>query len=149
MRIEKIPRKEFKSRYGPSRLGDHSVSGEGEHVVTVPEGASTKTLMHEIAHAELGHSWDKPITYNEAARRELAADSWVYEKLGKDPTLEEIIIDFGGMVEDLLRDGYSVNSVFNWVKKEIKGFGYELDREDWSGVWWFIRRIEDRIKGRG
>ena len=38
MRIEKVPKGEFKRKYGPRQLGDHSVTEEGEHVIIVPEG---------------------------------------------------------------------------------------------------------------
>lgn len=140
MRIEYLPKKEYKERFEPSSLGTHRTE-EGEHIIYLPKGASTRTRMHEIAHAELGHETpkDRPLTFSESAKRELAADDWVYEKLDKDPSFNEILSDFGGMIGECLDKGYSVSQIFNWVVKELETFGYDISKEEKSSIWWWIR----------
>lgn len=144
MRIEKLPRKEFKRVYGTEFLGEHFME-EGEHIIVVPEGASTKTRLHEIAHAELGHEGPAK-TYGERVKRELEADSWVYEKLGRTPSETELIGDFAGYIDELLEKGYSVVEVFNWLKKAVEDAGYVIDREFKSNIWWLIRGRERKRK---
>lgn len=142
-----LPKKEFREKYGSESAGEHYTDEEGKHVVVVPQGASTKSRMHEIAHAELGHEGPAK-TYSERAKRELAADSWVYEKLGRTPSMYELLEDFAGDIEELIKEGYSVSGIFNWLKEELENAGYVLEREDRSFLWWAIRNKYDELKGK-
>ena len=147
MKIIILSKKEFEKKYGSHSAGEHYTE-EGEHIVVLPQGASTKTKMHEIAHAELGHE-GRAKTYKERAKRELEADSWVYEKLGKNPTWAEILEDFGGDIDELLEKGYTVSDIFSWLKGELEDAGYIMDREDRSRLWWWIRdKHEERKKNK-
>lgn len=147
MKVIRISKKAFKRKY-PRDAGQHYTTEEGEHIVEAPYGTSTKSLMHEIAHAELGHVGPAG-TFGEAAKRELAADIWVYEKLGREPSYSEILMDFAPMVEELVDERYSINQIFNWMKKEIEDAGYSMERDDRSRIWWFVRHIyEDRKRER-
>ena len=147
MKIEYLARSEFKKRFGPHIAGEHYTTEEGEHVVVLPRGASTKTKMHEIAHVELGHVGPAK-TYSEKTQRELAADSWVYEKLGTEPTWAEILGDFVSSIEELIEMGYSVSSIFTWLKNELEDAGYAVERDDRSRLWWLIRDKYDKLRGR-
>jgi len=139
VKIEKLSGKEFRRKYGSDLGGHHYTTEEGEHVVVLPFKASTKTRMHEIAHAELGHVGPAG-TYSETAERELAADKWVYEKLGTLPTWHEILLDLAPLVDDLIEKGYRPNELFTWIKRELESVGWsELDREEKSLLWWWIR----------
>ena len=149
MRIVRLPKKEFRKRFGPHYLGRHVIE-EGEDVIYVPYGASTKTVMHEIAHAKLGHKPEDLVSYNEAVEREVRADEWVYERLGKEPTWEEIFADLSRYVDELLDKGYSVNQIFVWLKGKLEDLGYIFERQDRSDLWWFIRnKWEAKRKERG
>jgi len=149
LRIEYLPKKEYRERFEPDSLGTHRTE-EGEHVIYLPKGSSTKTRMHEIAHAELGHETpkDKPLTFGESAKRELAADDWVYSKLGTDPSFNEILMDFEGMIGECLDKGYSVSQTFNWIMKELEDFGYDISKEEKSEIWWMIREKKLRRRGK-
>lgn len=148
MRLVRLPKKEFEEKHGSYIGGMHYVTEEGEHVVEVPLGASTKTVMHEIAHARLGHVGPSE-TYGERAERELAADSWVYAKLGREPTLYELVEDFSYDIDGLIREGYSANNIFVWLKGELERAGYTLEREDRSRLWWWIRNTYTELKEKG
>lgn len=138
MKVMRFTPKEFARRHGPFVVGWHETSGEGEHVIELPYGASTKTKMHEIAHAELGHVGPTE-TFGELAKRELEADKWVYEKLGKEPSSMELFHNFTPFVEELADKRYSLHEVFNWIKEEIENAGYQLERGDRSALWWWLR----------
>ena len=142
--IIRLPPKEFSRKYGFYTAGTHDASDEGEQVI-IPYGANTKTIMHEIAHIELGHT-GSPETFNEHARRELAADDWVYKKLGRKPTLSEVAGDLTQAAGDLVRLGYRQNEVFNWLKERLEAAGYEVDDETRSALWWFVRDNYKRWK---
>ena len=146
MEIVRLPKKEFKKRYGRDTAGIHIGEGD-EDLIVLPFGASTKVRMHEIAHAKLGHKGE-PKTYEELAQREFAVDSWVYERLGRDPTFLELYSDFSEDIYDLLKEGYSVNRVFRWLKEEAENAGYILDRGDKSTLWWWIREKYNKLKGK-
>jgi len=148
MKLVRVPRGEFRRKYGGTSGGIHYTTKEGEHVIVFPEGASTRTRLHEIAHAELGHETKERISFGERARRELAADSWVYEKLGKDPSWYEVLGDFAPMVEELLEMGYTPNRIFNWVKKEVGDAGYIMDDDAKSFLWNHIRTSYEGLKKR-
>lgn len=146
MRIEVLARKEFEEKYGSGALGQHYTTEEGEHVVVYPEGASTKTKLHELAHAKLEHVGE-PETLGEHMRRELAADKWVYEKLGTSPTWSELLADFD--FKELFDHGCRPNEVFAWVKGKIEEAGWlELDKEERSMLWWYLRGAYDDWKRR-
>jgi hypothetical protein len=104
-----LPKKEFREKYGPTTEGVHYTEGE-EHVVVVPRGAGPRTRLHELAHLALGHESGDGISLGEQARRELEADTWVYEKLGRSPSLREIYLDLRPLVEEAFRKGYSVSN---------------------------------------
>lgn len=147
MKTTFLPRKEFREKYGADVSGVHFGIGEGEHEIVLRKGASSKTRLHEIAHAELGHVGSAG-TYQEMARRELDADAWVYEKLGRDPTWSELLGNFVAEVDDLLENGRSVNSVFTWLIDALEDAGYALDREDRSTVWWLVRDRQKKQRSK-
>jgi len=148
MKIEYLSRGEFVKKYGPSSAGWHYTTEEGEHVVVLPKGASTKTRMHEIAHAELGHETRERITFSDWAQRELGADSWVYEKLGRDPSFRELLADLKPIAEKAFERGYSVANVMSWLVGELEEAGYIVEREDRSTVWWWLRDLHEEVKER-
>ena len=140
MRIIKIPREEFE-RLHPHSGGFHYTTEGGEHIIEVPSGVGTKTLMHEVAHAELGHETKPSMMIEEWAQRELAADKWVYEKLGREPSWGEILYDFVPIMEQGFDIGYSQNDLFNFVKKECEEAGYLIEDKEKSFIWEFVRRV--------
>jgi len=136
-----LSEKDYREKHGYGLSGVHYVDESGTHIVEVPKGASTKTRMHEIAHAKLGHETKEIVTFHETAQKELEADAWVYEKLGSDPTWMEIISDFAPLVRELFVEGYKPTPVFNWVRKEIEEAGYEIDGDEKSRLWWTVRNL--------
>lgn len=145
MKTERLSSKEFRKRHPEGLLGWHGTTENGEHVIEVPYGASTRTRMHEIAHAELGHKTEE-MTFGDWAKRELAADAWVAERLGKGVTMAEVCGDFQPMAEEAFRMGYTVSNVMTWLMEELSGAGYSLDRGDRSTLWWLLRRWHEEAK---
>jgi hypothetical protein len=140
MKIVRIPKKEFETE-SPESLGVHHTTKEGEHIVEVPEGIGTKSFMHEIAHAELGHETKPSMTFKEWAQRELAADKWVYNKLDKSPSWNEILWDFIPIIKQGFDMGYSQNDLFNFVKEECGDAGYPIGDDEKSTIWEFVKRV--------
>ncbi len=144
VRIEYLPKDEFKKRFGSGWGGKHWTE-EGEHIIVLPKGASTKTRMHEIAHAELGHETVDSITLHESVQRELAADAWVYERLGTNPTFTELLQDLCPMAEQAFKLGYTVSNVMAWLLQELSEAGYELNRRERSELWWWLRSLQKEV----
>lgn len=140
MKIVRVPKREFEEKH-PHSAGFHYTTEEGKHVIEVPIGTSTKSIMHEIAHVELGHKTVPEMSVDEWARRELDADKWVYDKLGRETSWDEILTDFIPIVEGGFDKGYSQNDLFNFVKKECGDAGYIVDDGEKSLIWDFVKRI--------
>lgn len=139
MKIVRVSKKEFEAE-SPESLGVHYTTKEGEHIIKVPIGVSTKSLMHEIAHAELGHK-SPAKTFSETAQRELAADKWVYDKLGKSPTWNEILWDFIPLVKEGFDKGYSKNEEFNFIRNELEKAGPPIEDKEKSVIWEFVKNV--------
>jgi hypothetical protein len=135
--------KDYRKQYGTGSGASHFTDESGEHIIVLPGKPSTKTRMHEIAHAELGHVGPAK-TLGEAAKRELQADAWVYDKLGRTPSMYEIANDFGGLVEQAVDNGDSASTIFSWVMREIEEQGYTVSKENRSEIWWWIRGLYEK-----
>lgn len=142
MKYNVLPKKEFEERYGPSVSGIHYTTSEGEHIIDIPRGASTKTRMHEIAHAELGHV-GKPRTLGEIAQREGEADNWIYKKLGREPSLNEYLKDLVPLIDEAFEDGYTVSNVMHFVITALRDAGWEPGSETRSAIWWWLRERKE------
>lgn len=140
MRIVRLPREEYEREH-PGSSGYHYTDEEGEHIVVVPKGTSTKSMLHEIGHAQLGHETVPHMTMDEWAKRELSADRFTYDILDKDPSWDEILWDFIPMVEEGFDKGYSKNDLFNFVRKECSDVGYVVEDEEKSIIWAFVKRV--------
>ena len=137
MRIEKWKPKEFKKAY-PGALGTHDFE-EGEHIVRVPYGASTKTILHEIGHAKLGHT-SRPKTFGEIADREISVDKYVYGVLGREPSFEEKVGDLVYQCRELYSRGWRPNDVLNFIKEAMRRNGYEMTKEEISDTWSYLNK---------
>lgn len=114
----------------------------GEHHSLLPPKASTTTKLHELGHAELGHT-GSPETFEELIERELGAELYAYEKMGRDLTHRTI-----NQIAVSVARRYKVrpNIVFNAMKKALDKEGYELDDEDNHNLWWNIREACEKRK---
>lgn len=95
-RMKKLTKHEFRERYG---IGVQGVTEDDD--IYVPEGVSTHTRLHELAHKELGH---RPGRYSleQLVDQELGAEIWSWDKLGKSinsrigvPIISELIDRWG------------------------------------------------------
>lgn len=141
-----LSKKEFREKWGPTVGGMHYTTEEGEHVVEVPQGASTTTRTHEFGHEALGHENRDVVTYGEYARREIGAHAWAFEKLGREATYGDLVANFYYPIRELFGKGHSSTNVFAWLKDALEDEGYTLDREDRSDLWWWVRDLHKKYQ---
>ncbi len=115
----------------------------GEHIFITPPGASTTTRLHELGHAALGHT-EPPKTLEELTERELGAELYAYEKMGRsltNRTISQIAVSI--MKDYELRP----NQAFTIMEKAMEKEGYEMSRKGRSELWWLLRdTYEEREK---
>ncbi len=134
-----LSKEDFREKYPTEELaGIHWTEGEG-HIIEVPRGSSTRTKLHETAHARLGHRTKSGLTYDETGIREVEADKWSYRKLGRKPPLNTLLWSLASHIVELLNMGYSENSVFNYVVGVLEKTGVSLSKRDKSYIWWRLR----------
>ncbi len=150
MKLERLDKKEFEERFGRDSLGHTSRSRGEEPIAYVPWGASAKTILHEIYHAEESPDLDRIATgarwstLDQLILEELRAEAWAREKMDKDDLSGNALITAARVALDR---GYRPASIMGSIVRGLRTLGYEaMDRSLRSDVWQGIR--EEYESGR-
>jgi hypothetical protein len=136
LEIRVLPRKKF-DKEGIS--GTHTTTDEGKHIIEIPRGASTRTRLHEMGHYVLGHD-DERITYRELVDREISAEAFAYESMGKKPTWRIAI----PVMSDIIYDhNFSPNEAFNLALDAFRKININLSKYDRASLWSYCLGSEE------
>lgn len=141
IRFDYYTKRDFGKKFGFGYMGDHDYI-DGVHVISLPFGASTKTRLHELGHAKLGHGeGESPfITIHESAQMEIGATLWAYEKLGAKPHFGVLVDSLLPLIDEGFSRGFTVGNVFAWISDELLSVGCSMTQQEKSGVWWWLKK---------
>lgn len=122
----------------PTWLGRHAFQ-EDTHVILVPPHASTRTRLHELGHAELEHrGWAN--TINELTDREISADRWAADKMGKKYSFNQFLVLASEVVEELSsRRVFRVGSIYSYMLRVAAKHNLVLTKSQKSALWNHIK----------
>ena len=108
-------------------------TGRGSHEVRVLKGSSSKTKLHELGHARLGHLGDGGRTLDELIDRELDAEMFAW--LASDRKLTPRMGHTAVLSALTNRPDLDVVGLVNLVSRKLEIRGIRVGRDDRR---WFI-----------
>ena len=104
------------------------------HDIYIPYHASTRLRLHELGHAVNGHMEKKGMTFGEWATRELQADAFVYDKIGKPYDIWMIERPIWLLTTEA---GCRPCHTIAWVTEALRPY-FTLTRKGKSKLWHYI-----------
>ena len=136
-----MTRRNFRSAHGDQLLGIHDIDEHGNHVITLPYHASTRTKLHELGHVYHNHKPDD-LTLREVFNYEGDAELFAYQHMDKALSFKVLIPALDTLVE---YNELRVHDLFNLALDYLTKHNIPLDRSSRSQLWWEIRWL---VEGR-
>ncbi len=135
--IKYMTGKNFRSTHGCQLLGTHDIDNNGNHVITVPYHASTRTKLHELGHVYHNHKTED-VTIRELLNREGDAELFAYQHMNKTLSYKVLIPALNNLAQ---YNELRVHDLFNLSLDYLTLHKIPLDKLSRSELWWEIREL--------